>query len=278
MPIKPVPEISEQEKRRRFFYAMLEAQLYDATIEWVCPYYRLLHDTLVTLIGLHIAQHHEGGAQDPYYVLDIGCGTGAEVLSLLQKFPFIRVVGVDLAGPMLEQLREKLERQQIAPDRFKLVEADFLTDSCLPDRLQEGLPRKGQQRGFDAIISAFTLHHFDKAQKEAAYQRVHECLAPGGVMLNGDLFNYENESPEMSTAALNFEVQWIRDHFAEAADKDSQMKALCAKWVAHYLNDNSCNSVTTQREMLKKAGFDQVANPFRYWQVGLLWALKKPLS
>ena len=70
--IKPLPQIIEEEKRRRFFYAMLEAQLYDATIEWVCPYYRLLHDTLVALVGLHIAQRPKGGAQDPYYVLDIG--------------------------------------------------------------------------------------------------------------------------------------------------------------------------------------------------------------
>ena len=40
-PTIPPPETSEEEKRRRFFYAMLEANLYDATIEWVCPYYRL---------------------------------------------------------------------------------------------------------------------------------------------------------------------------------------------------------------------------------------------
>ena len=274
MPSKLSPDISEEEKRRRFFYAMLEANLYDATIEWVCPYYRLLHDTLVELVGIHIAQRPKGTAQDPYYVLDIGCGTGAESLTLLENFRFLKVVGVDLAGPMLEQLQEKIEKRKVASDRFTFVEADFLTDSCLSGRLQAHLPPKARKRGFDAIISAFTLHHFSAQQKRVAYRRVYDCLARGGVLLNGDLFNYEGESSRMSTAALDFEVKWIRDHFADAAKSDPHMKDLCAKWVAHYYNDNSCNSITTQMKMLRDAGFREVANPFRYWQVGLLWGLK----
>jgi len=272
--MKPPRQISEEEKRRCFFYAMLEANLYDATIEWVCPYYRLMHDTLVELVGLHIGQRPKGSAQDPYYVLDIGCGTGAESLTLLKKFPFIKVVGVDLAGPMLQQLQAKIDELEVASGRFTLVEADFLTDSCLPGRLQAHLPKEARKRGFDAIISAFTLHHFSARQKRLAYRRVYECLARGGVLLNGDLFNYEGESSQMSTAALDFEVKWIRDHFAEEAKKDPHMKRLCTKWVAHYFNDNSCNSITTQMKMLREAGFRQVANPFRYWQVGLLWGLK----
>jgi ubiquinone/menaquinone biosynthesis C-methylase UbiE len=278
-PTQSPPAITETEKRRRFFYAMLEAKLYDATIEWVCPYYRLLHDTLVALVGLHIAKRPKGSAQNPYYVLDIGCGTGAESLSLLEKFPFIEVVGVDLAGPMLEQLQEKLEKRKVASGRFTLVEADFLTDSCLSGRLQAHLPKEVRKRGFDAIISAFTLHHFTVHQKRIAYRRAHECLARGGVMLNGDLFNYERESPQMSTAALEFEVNWIRDHFRDAPENDVPMsvarrKDLSAKWVAHYYDDNSYNSVTTQMNMLRAVGFREVANPFRYWQVGLLWGLK----
>jgi ubiquinone/menaquinone biosynthesis C-methylase UbiE len=200
-------------------------------------------------------------------------------LTLLREFPFIKVVGIDLAGPMLEQLQEKLQKRKVASDRFTLVEADFLTDSCLPGRLQAHLPKEVRKRGFDAVISAFTLHHFTVQQKRIAYRRAHESLARGGVLLNGDLFNYEAESPQMSTAALKFEVNWIRDHFRDAPESDVPMSVahrqdLSTKWVAHYYNDNSCNSISTQMKMLRAVGFREVANPFRYWQVGLLWGLK----
>lgn len=211
-------------------------------------------------------------------ILDIGCGTGAESLSLLDKFSFITVVGVDLAGPMLDQLRGKMEKLHIRSDRFVPVRADFLTDACLPSELRQHLPKEAGKRGFDAVISAFTLHHFSARQKSFAYRRVCECLTRDGVFLNGDLFNYEGESSEMSTAALKFEVDWIRRHFLEEAQRipesGPQMMKLSKKWVAHYKYDNSCHSVTTQLKMLRAAGFRQAANPFRYWQVGLLWGLR----
>ncbi len=270
----PHSGISEQEKRRRYFFAMAEANLYDATIESVCPQYKLLHDTLVELVRLHVSRRGHRSDQSPYFVLDIGCGTGAESLSLLKKFPFVKVVGVDLAGPMLDQLKEKLKGHRIARDRFDLFVADFLSDSCDPSRLVARLPKKAQKRGFDAVISAFTLHHFTDQQKRFTYRRIYDCLASGGVMLNGDLFNYESESPRMSKAALDFDVKWIRDHFAASAKKQPKMRELCEQWVDHYYNDNCYSSVTAQIKMLRAARFSEVANPFRYWQVGLLWGLK----
>jgi SAM-dependent methyltransferase len=145
------PQNQHDDQERRFFYALREAPLYDRTIEWVCPYYSLLHDTLIRLVELHISRRPTGHEQDPYYVLDIGCGTGAESLTLLANFPFSKVVGIDLAGPMIDEYQKKLGERKIAADRFIPVVADILSESCKAECLRAFLPPDAQQTGFHAV-------------------------------------------------------------------------------------------------------------------------------
>ena len=40
-------------------------------------------------------------------LLDIGCGTGLELASIYQKFPNVKITGIDLSKDMLEKLRVK---------------------------------------------------------------------------------------------------------------------------------------------------------------------------
>lgn len=60
------------------------------------------------------------GAQDPGLVLDLGCGDGSLTLTLAQRWPQARVVGVDASDEMLESARA-LDRKP----RVEWVEADL---------------------------------------------------------------------------------------------------------------------------------------------------------
>ena len=57
-------------------------------------------------------------------ILDVGCGSGVYAVDFAQRGAR-RVVGVDLAGNMLELARQEAEQHQVA-DRCTFIEADFL--------------------------------------------------------------------------------------------------------------------------------------------------------
>ena len=103
------------------------------------------------------------------------------------------------------------------------------------------------------------------------------------MFILGDLFNYKNESPFLTDTISKWEKYWISENFEREAkivesignsDRACTLRALKDAWVSHYRWENKLDSITRQMEMLKKIGFSEVGNPFRYWQVGLLWAKK----
>ena len=53
-------------------------------------------------------------------LLDIGCGTGLELASIYQKFPNVKITGIDLSKDMLEKLRVKYADKDI-----DLIMADY---------------------------------------------------------------------------------------------------------------------------------------------------------
>lgn len=100
-------------------------------------------------------------------VLDLGAGTGLELIPLFERFPDIRVTAVDVSPKMLAVLAERP-----FADRVRIVCGDFFTADF-------GGP-------FDAVVSTSALHHFPPREKEELYRRIRGCLRPGGVFLNSD--------------------------------------------------------------------------------------------
>ncbi len=100
-------------------------------------------------------------------VLDLGAGTGLELIALFDRFPDAAVTAVDLSEEMLAQLRARP-----FADRVTCICGSFF-DADLGE-------------GYDAVISTSALHHFTPAQKVDLYTRVRACLRPGGLFLNSD--------------------------------------------------------------------------------------------
>ncbi|MCL2339367.1 MAG: class I SAM-dependent methyltransferase [Actinomycetia bacterium] len=101
-------------------------------------------------------------------LLDLGCGTGLELGPIFARCPDVRVTGIDLTQPMLDQLREKFADQPI-----QLICANYLEQDL-------GVA------SFDAAISFESLHHLLPAEKLALYRRVYQSLQPGGRFVEGD--------------------------------------------------------------------------------------------
>lgn len=105
---------------------------------------------------------------DGLRVLDIGFGTG----TLTQRFytDGYSVSGLDFSGRMIALAQPKMPRAE-------LVCHDFTT----------GLPESWQERQFDCVVSTYALHHLTDDQKPDWLKRMRAHLAPGGILLIGDV-------------------------------------------------------------------------------------------
>ncbi len=94
-------------------------------------------------------------------VLDLGCGSGVPADVEIAKQH--RVTGVDISQTQID-----LARQNVPAGEF--IHAD-LGSVELPTS------------SFDAAVSFYTLEHLPREEHETILRRIHEWLAPGGLLL-----------------------------------------------------------------------------------------------
>ena len=122
-------------------------------------------------------------------VLDLGCGPGSLAQRVIAAVPGATCVAVD-ADPVLLAIG-RLALAGLG-DRLRFVDADLRRHDwadALPDVT------------FDAVVSTTALHWLDAGSLYALYALIHERLAPGGVLLNGDNLAYARTEPVLSRLA-----------------------------------------------------------------------------
>ena len=148
-------------KNKEFFDRKKDG--YDNVHEKYMPTKRLLADNLPS---------------DANKILDLGVGTGLELISILQKVPDANIRGIDISSGMLEELRKKNIKGNI-----ELVCGDFFKEDFGNDN--------------DAVVSTSALHHFTYSDKLKLYKKVFDSLKEGGVFLNSDkIVNSDEEEKE----------------------------------------------------------------------------------
>jgi tRNA (cmo5U34)-methyltransferase len=145
-------------------------------------------------------------------VLDLGTGDGYLLGIIREVHPHITGVAADFSQEMLGRARARF----VNVETVEVVEHDF--DAPLPDSL-------GQ---FDAVVSAFAIHHVVDERKRSLYGEVFDRLAPGGVFLNLehvasptpelheaflDAIGYgsEGDDPSNKLVAVDVQLRWLRE-------------------------------------------------------------------
>ncbi len=128
-----------------------------------------------------LAQHPPGRA------LDLGCGTGTNVITLAQRG--WQVTGVDFAPRAIRLARRKARRAG--------VKARFLVDDVT--RLQ------GVEPPFDLILDMGCFHGLSAPAQEKYRQKVEQLLAPGGHFLLYVFFRSDRGAPRPGVVEADLE-------------------------------------------------------------------------
>jgi SAM-dependent methyltransferase len=169
-------------------------------------------------------------------VLDLGCGDGEVVGRVLQVHPGAEALAADFSAEMLGRVRERFA----GSPRVTVVEHD----------LERPLdPGWGD---FDAVVSAFAIHHVPDSRKRALYGEVFERLRPGGSFLN-------LEHVASATDRLHRDFLAVLD--IEPDDDDPS---------------NILAPVELQLGWLREIGFDQVDCHWKWRELALLAAVRAP--
>jgi S-adenosylmethionine-diacylgycerolhomoserine-N-methlytransferase len=152
-----------------------QRHIYDLTRK----YYLLGRDRLVRALDAGAGSH----------VLEIGCGTGRNLITAARLWPKARFFGLDISSAMLETAGTSVARRGLG-QRIALAQADATNFD--PDRLFG-------RTTFDRIFMSYTVSMipgWELAIAEAA-----DALAPGGVLHIVD-FGQQERLPGLFRSAL----------------------------------------------------------------------------
>ena len=204
---------------------------YDRIIRTFIPGYEEMLATVVRWLRGHLP---EGGL-----VVDLGAGTGALSLAVLDAMPGARLELVDVDPAMLEAARERLAphagRYQVRRGAF----ADPLTP-C------------------DAVVASLALHHVvTLSEKRELYRRIRQALRPGGLLLVAD-------------AAVHGGGRARQRIFAEWSAFMQTQGITAAEAEAHFAQwagEDHYQPLVAELEALAAAGFP---SPDCFWKAGAI--------
>lgn len=145
-------------------------------------------------------------------VLEVGCGTGRNLLQLLQRYPDLHAYGFDISALMLETAKASIDKSGHR-HRVHLHQVD----ACGA----EGLPRFGQ-KPYDRIYFSYVLSMLPDWKR--AIVNAMAALAPGGEIHIVD-FGQSNALPGIFRALL---FRWLKHfHVTPVGDCGTALRLLC---------------------------------------------------
>ena len=175
---------------------------------------------------------------DKLRVLEIGYGTGITTNIILKSSSEMELTLLDNDLGM----KKIAEKKIVNGNGHKL---DFVTSdifeylqSCNDDE-------------FDIVVSAYTIHNFDKDLREKLFKALHQKMKSNAIFINADKYAPDDEDERIE--ALNNRINKFTKYLIKENKYD-----LLDEWVSHYINDQAPNKVMKETEstkLLKEIGF-----------------------
>lgn len=176
-------------------------------------------------------------------LIDLGIGTGLELEAIYERFPDIKVTGIDLSREMLKKLQQKY------PDKeMKLICGSYFDFDMGCEQ-------------YDAALTVMTLHYTHEV-KTALYRRIYESLRKDGIYVESDYMITDESCPS---------PQETEDFFFSEYERLKKEQSLNNDLEYHY--DTPCTEAN-QIRMLKEAGFRNVREVWKQGSTVVLTAQK----
>lgn len=127
-------------------------------------------------------------------IIDLGAGTGLQLIKLYKVFPNVKTTAIDISDGMLKKLEERHISDNITIINQSFFEYEFGKD-------------------IDAVISTQALHHFDPSDKATLYKKVYECLRKHGVFVIEDYFAIDDDTERQGFEDYRNLVKGIDSHY-----------------------------------------------------------------
>ena len=144
------PELREQAEQMRRYYRF-HSKIYDLT-RWSFLFGR---DRVIDRIPDRAA---------PKRILEIGCGTGRNLLRLARRFPAAAITGIDVSDAMLKVAEKNVRRHG---GKIELVKYNY--------------NRPLKPESYDLILFSYSLSMINPGWREAL-EAARRDLAPGGMI------------------------------------------------------------------------------------------------
>lgn len=162
-------------------------------------------------------------------ILDLGAGSGILTGFVRRAFPQAHLHLVDFSEAMLA-----LAKKRLGDDPAITYEvADYTTASL--------------GEGYDAVVSALSIHHLEDAAKRALFPRLHAALRPHGVFINAE--QVAGPTPALEARYKALWLQQVR----EAGATEKQIADSLYRQ-----QEDRCASVEMQLAWMREAGFEDV--------------------
>lgn len=156
-------------------------------------------------------------------ILDLGCGSGLELMEVFKKVPNALITGIDLSQKLMNKLMETYRQYA---DQITLIKGSYLTTPFSDNK-------------FDYVISSMTMHHLVFEEKVNIYQKINQVLKNGGLYIEGDYVTNQEK-----------EKQFLR--------KYRQIMSSLGKEKTSLYHLDIPFSIETQKQLLFRAGFKDV--------------------
>ena len=126
--------------------------------------------------------------KDTKKILDLGAGTGLELIYIFEKFPDAEVTVIDITENMLEELKKRSFADHVTTICGDFFEVEFGDN-------------------YDAVISTSALHHFKREEKEKLYKKIYNCLKTNGQFINCDRIALTEDFEEHQLYELEHNIE-----------------------------------------------------------------------
>ena len=189
--------------------------------------------------------------------LDLGAGAGAFAELVMRAHPGSTGVLVDFSKPMIAAAQERLAPYE---GRWAYVTGD-LSQAVWSEALPAGR--------YDAVISAFCIHHLPDERKQALYRDAYDLLEPGGLFLNWEHVAARGLGEGMLE-------EWMTENLLAAERSRSQPRP-DEEVLREYLDSAEADILAAphvQCDWLREAGFEAVDVFFQVPEIAIFGGVK----